>query len=133
MKTMAKKMCVLACVLILLAPAPLFAQTSDKAQDKKPTVDKSEKTKQTAQQRNRSFLDFFNTNAYAATRNKDFSKEELRNKWKKMLGVDIFMPYFKAKEAEEWVKDRTKVSIFGIRGRAEFDLKQFKYIFKIRF
>jgi len=83
--------------------------------------------------KDRSFLNWINNRAYAASIDKRDERKILRQKWKKMLGVDIFYPYFKAKEVEDWVKEKTSVRFFKIKGKPEFDENQIKYIFKIKF
>ncbi len=57
----------------------------------------------------------------------------IREQWENNLGVDIFYPYFKAKELESKVREKSSVSIFKIKGKAEFKNKEAKYIFKIKF
>jgi hypothetical protein len=79
------------------------------------------------------FLNWINTRAYAATIDKKAERKRLRIEWQKMLGIDIFSPYFKAKEVESWVKEKAKVNFFNIKGKPEFDRDQIQYIFKIKF
>jgi hypothetical protein len=80
-----------------------------------------------------SFLDFINKKAYAATIDEKEEKRILRKKWEELLGIDIFYPYFKAKEVESWVRDKASVEFFKLRGRPKFDDDQIKYIFKVKF
>ena len=79
------------------------------------------------------FLDFINTEAYAANIDEEDEKTILRDKWKELLGIDIFYPYFKAKELEDWIKDRVSIKIFGMKGRPKFDRNQIIYTFKAKF
>jgi len=79
------------------------------------------------------FLEWINTKAYAVPIDKNGEKKLLRKKWKKLLGLDIFYPYFKAKEVEDWIKDKTSMQVFKIKGRPKFENDHIKYIFKIKF
>ncbi|MCD6228183.1 MAG: hypothetical protein J7K17_01715 [Candidatus Omnitrophica bacterium] len=79
------------------------------------------------------FLTWINTPAYAEVIDKGKEKKRLRKVWEKMLGVDIFYPYFKAKEVEDWVKEKAKVQFFKIKGKPEFNNDKVQYIFKIKF
>ncbi len=98
----------------------------ESALEKQPIV--SHKKKQT-----RAFSDFLNKKAYAANIDKREEKRILREKWKKLLGVDIFYPYFKAKEMEGWIKDKASIKIFKLKGRPKFENNQIKYTFKVEF
>ena len=79
------------------------------------------------------FSVFLNKKAYAANIDKKEERRILREKWKELLGMDIFYPYFKAKEVEDWVRDRASIKIFNIKGRPKFENNQIKYTFKIIF
>jgi hypothetical protein len=57
----------------------------------------------------------------------------LREQWEDGLGIDIFYPYFKAKELETAVKERTSVRVFKIKGKSEFKSNEAKYTFSIKF
>lgn len=57
----------------------------------------------------------------------------LREEWRRALGVDIFYPYFKAKEIEDWLKEKVSIRLFNIKGRPQLSDDQVKYIFKISF
>lgn len=78
---------------------------------------------------------WFNTRAYASPRRVDYDRRKLRQEWANAVGIDLFYPYFKAQEIKEVVQDKTRVEVFHMRGRAEFDedTKQIKYIFKRKF
>ena len=80
-----------------------------------------------------SFLGFINKKAYAATIDEKEEKRILREEWKRLLGIDIFYPYFKAKEVEDWVSQKATIEFFNIKGRPKFENDQIKYIFKARF
>ena len=57
----------------------------------------------------------------------------LREQWEKRLGIDIFYPYFKAKELESKVREKTSVRILKIKGKPEFKSNEAKYTFSIKF
>lgn len=81
------------------------------------------------------FFIFLNKKVYTPNRNKQTKedKEILRQEWQKDLGIDIFYPYFKAKEIEDLVSEKASVKIFSIKGRPKFSDDQIKYIFKVSF
>lgn len=60
-------------------------------------------------------------------------KEVLRQRWEDTLGIDIFFLYFKLKDAEHWVKERTKIKIGNLEGKAQFKKNSVRYVFRIRF
>ncbi len=60
-------------------------------------------------------------------------KEKLRKKWQNLLGVDLFYPYFQAKEAESWISNQAKIELFELTGKPEFQRNQVTYNFKIEF
>jgi len=62
-----------------------------------------------------------------------YAKKILRKKWKEWLGIDIFYPYFKAKEIEDWVKDKCSIKLFKMKGRPKFEKDRFTYTFKTKF
>lgn len=57
----------------------------------------------------------------------------IREQWKRNLGIDIFSPYFKAKELESKVREKTSVRVFKLKGKPEFKNNEAKYIFKLKF
>lgn len=85
----------------------------------------------------RSFFDFINKKVYAdPAENKD-DKKKLREKWEELTGVDVFYPYFKAQEIEDWVKEKFRVRVFNMKGRMKFDDNKsdanIVYIFSLKF
>jgi hypothetical protein len=62
-------------------------------------------------------------------------KQRLREEWEEFLGIDVFYPYYKTKEVQKYVQDKTRVEFFKFRGRAEFEegSSSVRYIFKKRF
>ena len=62
-------------------------------------------------------------------------RNKIRNDWKEFFGIDVFLPYYKAKEVEEFVQEKVSVKFFNIKGRPEYDrqTRQVKYIFKKKF
>ena len=83
----------------------------------------------------RSFFDLFNKEAYAANIEKREEKKILRQKWEELTGVDIFYPYFKAKEIENWVSEKFKVKLFKMQGRLKLsgENNQVRYAFSVKF
>ncbi|MCX5687140.1 MAG: hypothetical protein NTV71_00600 [Candidatus Omnitrophica bacterium] len=57
----------------------------------------------------------------------------LRDQWERNIGIDIFYPYFKAKELELKVGEKTSVRILKLKGKPEFKSNEAKYIFSIKF
>lgn len=129
-----KKVLILACVLTLAFS--LYAQeaeyslksNSGSTESIVNAPDREEKTE-------RSFWEFINKQAYAAPLDEQEEKEILilREEWRKLLGLDIFYPYFKEQEIEDWVSQKASVEVFKIKGRPTIDYNQFKYTFKIEF
>ncbi|MDP1852920.1 MAG: hypothetical protein Q8L26_01745 [Candidatus Omnitrophota bacterium] len=84
-----------------------------------------------------SFFDFINKKAYADPVEDKEDKKKLREKWEELTGVDVFYPYFKAKEIEDWVSEKFKVRLFNMKGRMKFDDNKSNaniiYVFSIKF
>ena len=57
----------------------------------------------------------------------------IREAWKKAFGIDVWYPYYKAKEIEDWVKERLSFKIFKLKGKPKFQKNQILYIFKTTF
>ncbi len=57
----------------------------------------------------------------------------LREQWERNIGMDIFYPYFKAKELETKVREKTSVRVFKLKGKSEFKSNEAKYTFTIKF
>lgn len=57
----------------------------------------------------------------------------LREQWERNIGIDIFYPYFKAKELESKVREKTSVRVLKMRGKSEFKNNEAKYTFSIKF
>jgi len=135
-----KRLLIVICVLTLAMPLCAQNMAVDNSQEIEPTAKTSEEGLSEAAQTPSlektaisSFLDFINKKAYAAKISKSEEKKILREKWKELLNVDIFYPYFKAKEVEDWISDKFKVDFFNFKGRAKFEKDQFKYTFKLKF
>ncbi|OQX79389.1 MAG: hypothetical protein B6D56_07105 [Candidatus Omnitrophica bacterium 4484_70.1] len=92
-------------------------------------------TNNAGETKNKVFLSWINTNAYAATITIEERKQLLRAKWKEMLfGVDIFYPNFKIEEIKGWLEGKSEVHFFNmIEGKATLKRNEVKYIFKMRF
>jgi len=80
-----------------------------------------------------SFSEWVNTKPCGNANNETAEKLILREQWERQLGIDIFYPYFKAKELETKVREKTSVRIFKIKGKPEFKTNEAKYTFTIRF
>ena len=126
-KTM-KKLLILSCILSLTMP--LYAQNDPTPAQKKAT----QESKSAPKNKNilTAFLEFINKEAHADIDARS-KKKILRKRWKELLKVDIFYPYFKAKEIEDWASDKASIDILDIKGRAKFENDQIKYIFKKSF
>ncbi len=85
------------------------------------------------QKKNQAFFDFVDQKVSENTLQKQDDKKMIRQEWQSYLGIDIWYPYFKTKEIEEWLCDRTKVEILHFKGRVKFESNQIKYTFKMRF
>ena len=57
----------------------------------------------------------------------------IRDQWERNIGIDIFYPYFKAKELESKVREKTSVRVLKLKGRSEFKTNEAKYTFSIKF
>ncbi|MEW6101485.1 MAG: hypothetical protein AB1481_04240 [Candidatus Omnitrophota bacterium] len=60
-------------------------------------------------------------------------KELIRQAWKKAFGMDVWYPYYKAKDVERWVKKRLSVKIFKLKGEPEFEKNRILYTFKVKY
>jgi|GEM_PF-2764931 len=60
-------------------------------------------------------------------------KRLIRLAWKRVFGVDVWYPYYKVKEIEDWVKEKVSVRVFGLKGRPRFENDQILYVFKAKF
>lgn len=78
------------------------------------------------------FLNFINKQIHDALDEKD-EKRILRRQWQELLNVDIFYPYFKIKEVEEWVGEKASVKFFNMKGVPKFENNSIKYTFKVKF
>lgn len=60
-------------------------------------------------------------------------KKLIRQAWKRAFGIDVWYPYYKYQEIEDWVKERLSVRIFNLRGKPEFSRNHIFYVFKNKF
>lgn len=60
-------------------------------------------------------------------------KITLREDWERTIGIDVFYPYFKAKELESKIKERSSIRVLKLKGKPEFKSNEAKYIFSIKF
>jgi hypothetical protein len=88
-----------------------------------------------ANQRHYIYWSWLNSKSAAKSFDQDDDRKQLRQQWHDLLGVDVFMPYFKVREAEDFVTSKTKVTVFNFSGKAYFNQKrkQVEYIFKKKF
>jgi hypothetical protein len=146
-----RKSTIITAVFSLIFAGPLFAQQVEQpvAKDLQPSVVVPVMVEDTAfvagadislraalQNRNHySYWAWLNSKTFVKSFDQDLEKKELRRQWQDTLGVDIFMPYFKVKDAEDYLSNKTKVSVFSFRGKAHFNesKKQVEYIFRKRF
>ena len=60
-------------------------------------------------------------------------KKLIREAWKKAFGIDVWYPYYKYKEIEDWVKERLSVKVFNLKGKPKFSRNHIFYVFKSKF
>jgi hypothetical protein len=82
-----------------------------------------------------SILRLFKSKAFAEAKNSDDERKKIREEWKETLGLDVFYPYFKAREVEDYIQQKSTVKVFNLKGKPEFnrETKSVKYIFKSKF
>ncbi|MFA4991405.1 MAG: hypothetical protein WC569_02375 [Candidatus Omnitrophota bacterium] len=80
-----------------------------------------------------SFSDWLNGKTQPGPISEKEEKKILREYWKQRLGVDVFYPYFKAKEVESKVSEKSSVRILKLRGKPEIKEDSVKYIFRLKF
>jgi len=139
--------CLLALALIFLFTACLQAQTNKDLCSENPksncSLEKSVKdflrneryNSDTPPKNKFSILRLFKSKAFAAAKNADNERKKIREEWKETLGLDVFYPYFKAQEVEDYIQQKTTVKVFNLKGKPEFnrESKEVKYIFKSKF
>ena len=78
---------------------------------------------------------WFDSLVTVALTDENEDRKKIRNDWKEFLGIDVFLPYYKAQAVEEFVQEKISVKFFNIKGRPEYDRQthQIKYIFKRKF
>jgi hypothetical protein len=140
--------CLLAFALMFFLSLPVYAQTNkDLCKEDPKTVcslDKSVKDYLRNERYNSdnppprskfSIIKLFKSKAFAETKNVDEERTKIREEWKEYLGLDVFYPYFKAQEVENYVQEKASVKLFNMKGKPEFnkESKGLKYIFKSKF
>lgn len=85
------------------------------------------------QKKNQAFFDYVDKKIADRASQTREDRKTIREEWQKYLGIDIWYPYFKTKEIEDWLCDKTKVEVFHFKGRVKFENNQLKYTFKMRF
>lgn len=79
------------------------------------------------------FSDWINERGYYIKVGDRSEKEKIRWQWKRALGIDLFFPYFKAKEIAKKTESKTKTKVFRLKGKAKIKKDEVKYIFKLKF
>jgi hypothetical protein len=135
-------------IVVLALALPAYAQRNEalynnNSQSNTPQNNNSFKDKlisnsisDSLNQENHSLLkSWFKSRAFAAPSDQNEEKKKSREQWQEFLGIDIFYPYFKAKEIEGVIREKTAVNFFDFKGKTEIDegSKQVKYIFKKKF
>lgn len=80
-----------------------------------------------------SFSEWVNTEREDKPVSEEEEKIVLREQWERRLGVDIFYPYFKAREIESKVSKKGSIKVLNISGKPEIKSNEAKYIFRIKF
>jgi len=60
-------------------------------------------------------------------------RRKIREKWTQTFGIDVWYPYFKAKEVERWVKERISFRIRKLKCKPRFERGLARYICEKRF
>ena len=60
-------------------------------------------------------------------------KKVIRTQWQQALGVDVWVPYYKAKEIEDRVSDKFSVKVFKLKGKPKCDENECRYTFSTKF
>ena len=58
---------------------------------------------------------------------------QVRHMWQEAFGVDLWYPYFKAKEVETWVKKKVSVRVFSLKGELHYEKNRVLYSFNKKF
>ncbi len=76
-----------------------------------------------------------NRNVFYALYNKPRvdEKKKLRESWKRAFGFDVWYPYYKTKDIEEWVKERLSIKVSRLKGKPRFENNQILYVFNLGF
>ncbi|PIV39605.1 MAG: hypothetical protein COS29_01685 [Candidatus Omnitrophica bacterium CG02_land_8_20_14_3_00__42_8] len=80
-----------------------------------------------------SFSEWVNSQPGNKSIDDNAEKIVLREQWERNIGVDIFYPYFRAKELESKVREKSSVRVFKLKGKPEFKNNEAKYIFSVKF
>jgi len=80
-----------------------------------------------------SFAEWLNTESQNKQIDEQAEKIAIREQWERGLGIDLFSPYFKAKELESMVSEKASVRVFKIKGKPEVREDSAKFIFRLKF
>ena len=60
-------------------------------------------------------------------------EKAIRGEWSKVFGIDVWRPYYKAKDVEKWVKRKCSVKVFKLKGEPQFEKNRATYAFTTKF
>jgi hypothetical protein len=60
-------------------------------------------------------------------------REEIRAQWEETLGIDVWFPYYKAKEIENTICEKASIKIHRLKGKPKWEGNRILYIFKLSF
>lgn len=67
------------------------------------------------------------------TKPKVDEKEQIRQSWERAFGVDVWDPYYRTKDAENWVKKKASFKVYKVRCKPEFSRDSMCYNCKTAF
>ncbi len=79
------------------------------------------------------FFTLFDEERYPLYRNTSPREEEIRELWRETFRMDIFRPYYSAREVESWVSERTKVKFLNFDGKTDLSFDRATYTFTMEF
>jgi hypothetical protein len=80
-----------------------------------------------------SFSEWMNAQPGNKPTDENAEKILIREQWKRNIGIDIFYPYFKAKELESKVREKSSIRVFKLKGKPQFKSDEARYIFSVKF
>jgi hypothetical protein len=107
--------------------------TSSVVSSKKPAVTASLLLDFQKEENPLTFSDWVNSRSFCVRIYRKYDSQKIREDWERMLGIDVFMPYYKADEIKDKLEEKTKVQVIKLRGKAELSEEEAKYTFSIKF